>query len=65
MSRFAIQHRSAAARPFVRHPAQFELFDLVVPQTTVNSMQIPPWRGLSAWHHELDRQSTIMPTASP
>ncbi|WP_242098157.1 hypothetical protein [Sphingomonas sp. CROZ-RG-20F-R02-07] len=60
MSRFAIRHRYAAPRPFVRHPAQFELFELVVPQTTVDSMRISPWRGLPAWHHELDRQSAIM-----
>lgn len=60
MSRFAIRRRYAAARPFVRHPGQFELFDFVADATAVDGMAIPPWQGLPAWHRELDRQSAIM-----
>lgn len=60
MSRFAIRRRYAASRPFVRHPAQLELFELVAEPSAVDGMQISPWRGLPAWHDELDRQSAIM-----
>jgi hypothetical protein len=65
MSRFAIRRRYAASRPFVRHPAQLELFDFVADATAVDGMRILPWRGLSVWHFELDRQSAIMRPSRP
>lgn len=57
---FATRRRFAAPRPFVRHPAQFELFALTIEPSASDGMQILPWRGLPAWHGELDRQSAIM-----
>ena len=65
MSRFAVRCRFAAPRPFVHHPAQLEMFDLVMDPITVDGMQIKPWCGLPAWHHELDRQSAIMRASQP
>lgn len=65
MSRFAVRRRYAAPRTFVHHPAQLELFDLVAEPTAVDGMRIPPWRGLPAWHHELDRQGAIMRARRP
>ncbi len=65
MSRFAVRRRFAAPRPFVHHPAQLELFNLVVEPTAVDGMQIPPWRGLPAWHRELDRQTNVMRASRP
>lgn len=60
MSRFAIRRRYAAPRPFVHHPAQLELFAIAAEPAVIDGMQIPPWRGLSAWHRELDHQSSMM-----
>lgn len=65
MLRFAIRRRYAAPRPFVRHPAQLELFDFVADATAVDGMRILPWRGLPVWHCELDRQSAIMRPSRP
>ena len=65
MPRFATRRRYAAPGPFVRHPAQLELFDFVVEPTAIDGMQISPWRGLPAWHGELDRQSAIMRPSRP
>ncbi len=60
MSHLALRRSHAAARPFAVHRAQLELFDLVADVTVVDGMRIPPWRGLPAWHGELDRQSMLM-----
>ena len=60
MSRFAVRRRFAVPRPFVRHPDQFELFALASEPRVADGIQIPPWRGLADWHHELDRQSALM-----
>ena len=65
MSRFAIRHRYAVPRPFVRNPAQLEFFDFVADATAAAGMRILPWRGLPVWHCELDRQSAIMRPSRP
>ena len=41
-------------------PQQLELFDLSVETALAYGLAVPPWCGLAAWHHELDRQSAIM-----
>lgn len=65
MPRLTRRRRHAAPRPFVRHPAQLELFALTADPTHVDGMQVPAWRGLSAWHAELDRQTAIMRPSRP
>lgn len=65
MSRIAIRRRYAAPRRFVRHPAQLELFDHTADASAIDGIQVPPWRGLLAWHSELDRQSAIIRPRRP
>lgn len=65
MSRFAVRRRCAVPRPFVRHPAQLELFERVLEPRAVDGLQIPPWCGLAVWHRELDRQSALMRPRRP
>lgn len=44
---------------------QLELFDIPAEPTPTCGMAVPPWSGLAAWHHELDRQSAIMRPRTP
>lgn len=61
-------------RPTTRHLAapivpararQLELFDIPGEPAATFGMAIQPWRGLAAWHRELDRQSAIMRPRTP
>lgn len=65
MPRFAVRRRIAAPRPFVRHPAQLELFDLAPDPTHADGKRLRAWCGLPAWHDDLDRQSAIMRPSRP
>lgn len=46
-------------------PQQLELFDMPVEETSASGLGVPPWRGLAAWHAELDRQTANMRPATP
>ncbi len=44
---------------------QLELFGTPDEPPPSCGMAVPPWCGLAAWHHELDRQSAIMRPRTP
>ena len=44
---------------------QLELFGAPDEPPPSYGMAVPPWCGLAAWHHELDRQSAIMRPRTP
>lgn len=44
---------------------QLELFGAPDEPPPSYGMAVPPWCGLAAWHHELDRQTAIMRPRTP